>query len=365
MIGMVSEEDRVALRAFMPDLLTMRLGITDLSRSFSCPSPAHDDRDPSAHYYENDHSVHCFGCGKTWDVFSLIGELDGIEGFAGQAQAVADAVGYRLGEGASGDARPKKKPVPALRPLFDAPRKAGVPNFSDTILKASDALFEPGNEVGRRYLRWRGFDDLDIIHYGFGFTRNPREILPQFAVYEPEALGFIVIPFFEFAGCTDVNYCMVRTISRGEIRNKEWRPKGIVSPLYNESLLYSGLDEVYVTEGLLDAMALSKILEKSVMALGGVGNAKRFSQVLYRVSKGLRPKKIVVCMDEDTEGRKTRDRMCADLDKLGVPHAVLPPYPQGAKDADEWLMNGRGVDWKYDILSGPGGKSIYQTRWLP
>ena len=359
---MVSEEDREALRAYMPDVLTMRLGITDLGRSFSCPSPAHDDRDPSAHYYGNDFSVHCFGCGKTWDVFSLIGELDGIESFADQAQAVADAVGYRLGEG--GTTRPKKKPVATLRPLFDEPREAGAADCFEAVCKARDALYAPGNEVGRRYLRWRGLDDVDIARFGLGFTSNPREILPQFAVYEPEALGFIVIPFFVDESFSAVNYCMVRTISRGEIRNKEWRPKRIASPLWNEWMLSAGVDVLYVTEGLIDAMALSKLLEAPhVMALGGIANAKRFSQVLYRVPKEKRPSKIIVCMDEDTEGRKTSAKMCADLDKLGVPHAVLPAYPDGAKDADEWLMNGRGREWSFWTEPGANGLPMFVTRW--
>ena len=77
---MITETDRDALRTLMPELLNVRCGITDLRRSFRCPSPNHDDRDPSAHYYENDNTVHCFGCGKTWDVFSLIAELDGVAG---------------------------------------------------------------------------------------------------------------------------------------------------------------------------------------------------------------------------------------------------------------------------------------------
>ena len=86
---MVSERERDDLRAPMPDLLRERCGITDLRRSFRCPSPDHDDSDPSAHYYENGNPVHCFGCGKTWDVFTLVGELDGIDAFPDQAKAVA------------------------------------------------------------------------------------------------------------------------------------------------------------------------------------------------------------------------------------------------------------------------------------
>ena len=116
---MVTETDREALRELMPELLSVRCGITDLRRSFRCPSPNHDDRDPSAHYYANENTVHCFGCGKTWDVFSLVAELDGIDGFAEQARAVADAVGYRLSE----DDEPRRpRQRPKRRPMVMARR---------------------------------------------------------------------------------------------------------------------------------------------------------------------------------------------------------------------------------------------------
>ena len=117
----ISDTDRDNLRARMPEVLAIRCGIGDVRRSFRCPSPAHDDRDPSAHYYANDNSVHCFGCNRTWDVFSLVGELDGIEGFPEQARAVADMVGYRLEDdgGKPGRARrriARPRPRPPSRP---------------------------------------------------------------------------------------------------------------------------------------------------------------------------------------------------------------------------------------------------------
>ena len=361
----ISDVDRQNLRIYMPDILSERLGITDLSRSFRCPSPSHDDRTPSAHYYEGDHSVHCFGCGKTWDVFSLVGELDGISGFAEQVRAVADEVGYHLDEeAASRHAQPRVRTPRPKKALFDEPRIAGGPECIEAVQKAYENLFEPGNEVARRYLRWRGLDDADSIIYGLGFTRDPKEILPQFSVYEPEALGFIVIPFFTGPSRKSANYCMVRTISRGQVKNKEWRPRGIASPLWNEWMLSAGLDVVYVTEGLIDAMALTKLLNKDVMALGGIANAKRFSQVLYRTPRRLRPSKVIVCMDEDTEGRKTRDKMCHDLGLLQIRHAVLPPYPGGAKDADEWLMNGRGEKWMHYVANDSEDNPIFLTRWF-
>ena len=361
--AMISDEDKANLRASMPEVLAIRLGIHDLRRSFRCPSPSHDDRDPSAHYYANDGSVHCFGCNRTWDVFSLVGELDGIEGFAEQARAVAEIVGYHLEEG-DGRPRPRRrKPVQRKpRPLFDEPRIAGGGDCADACDHAFEALYEAGNEVGRRYLRWRGLDDTDVMAHGLGFTRAPKLVMPEFRVWEPEALGFITIPFWS-ADYKAANYCMVRTISRGKVRNKEWRPAGLATPLWCEWKLSASVDVLYVTEGLIDAMALAKITGGEVMALGGISNAKRLAQVLYQVPSHLRPRTIVVAMDEDEEGRKTSDRICADLDTLKVPHAVMPPYPGGAKDADEWLMNGRDTDWSYEAYGSAAGIELFRTRW--
>ena len=358
---MISPEDKANLRAAMPEVLAVRCGIHDLRRSFRCPSPEHDDRDPSAHYYVNDNSVHCFGCGRTWDVFSLVGELDGIEGFADQARAVADIVGYHLDDSRPWRKRPKAaKPRP--KPLFDPPREAGGKDCGDACSAAWDRLYEPGNEVGRRYLRYRGLDDLDAMEWGLGFTRVPKEIMPEFRVWEPEALGFITIPFWN-RDFSEANYCMLRTISRGEVRNKEWRPAGLATPLWNEWMLSASLDTVIVAEGLIDAMALHKITGKDVMALGGVSNAKRLAQVLYRTPPELRPQVVLVAMDEDDEGRKACERIRADLSALRIRNNSMPAYPGGAKDADEYLMATRDSEWRFEVYDSAGLK-LYRSRWL-
>ena len=359
---MVSERERDDLREAKPEVLSIRCGVTDLRRSFRCPSPAHEDSDPSAHYYEDGHTVHCFGCGKTWDVFQLIGELDGIDSFPDQAKAVADLVGYRLSE--DGGPWTRAKPARKPRPLFDAPRTAGGSDCYEAIGRAFGNLYAPGNEVGRRWLRHRCLDDGDAARWGLGFTRNPKEIMPEFNVYEPEALGFITIPFFTGRECGAANYCMLRTISRGSVRNKEWRPKGLVSPLWNEWMLNSGVDEVFVAEGLLDAMSVNKLLVgANVMALGGTSNAKRFSQVLFHAPAELRPKKVVVCMDEDDAGHKTRDRLFADLDQMGIWHATMPVYPKGCKDANDLLALMRGREWVFEERDGGPLGTMYYTRW--
>ena len=194
--------------------------------------------------------------------------------------------------------------------------------------------------------------------------------MPEFRVGERDAVGFVTIPFWN-ADFSEARYCMVRTVSAGEVRNKEWRPAKLTSPLWNEWMLTAGLDIVFVTEGLIDAMALAKLTEKdgarkNFMALGGVAGAKRLAQVLYHAKPKDRPGLLVVCMDQDDEGKRTRDSLSADLCKIGVPHICTPAYPGGVKDADEWLMAAKGKEWEFcEIPSAlEDGPKLYGTRWL-
>lgn len=40
-------------------------------RTHQIRCPVHDDRTPSARYYHDQQKIHCFTCGRTWDVISL------------------------------------------------------------------------------------------------------------------------------------------------------------------------------------------------------------------------------------------------------------------------------------------------------
>lgn len=363
---MIGDFDKECLREFLADVLRILLGVVDLRRAFKCPDPDHDDGTPSAMYYKDNFTVHCFGCGKTWDVFSLVGTVLGIAGFPEQARKVAELVGYRLDEETPGG-RPRPSTFDVkeavIRPPFDKPRAAGAQSCYEACGIAFSNLYLPENGIGRQYLRDRGFDDYDIGRFGLGFVRNPQFMMHQFRYFEPEAEGFIVIPFYD-EGFVEANYCVARTISRGTVQRKEWRPKGVASPLYNEWMLSAALHCVYVTEGPFDAMALTKLIGKHVMALAGTGGANRLAQILYHEDPALRPEKIIVCMDEDEAGRKAADKICADLSRIGIPHGKLDPYPGGAKDANEVLVAGRGVEWDYEP-SGTvvNGLVLYTRRW--
>lgn len=363
----ISDQDREALRASMPELLGALCGVEDLRRPFRCPSPAHDDREPSARYYADNHTVHCFGCGGTWDAFSLVGMLRGAEGFPAQARAVAEIVGYRLDGGGVANAamRPANGRQARKAPRFPEPRAAGVSyNAAPLCQDAYLRLYTPEGDGARRWLHSRGLGDDDVVRHGLGFVAEPRRLMPEFSVWEPCARGFVVIPFWDEA-MADARYCMLRTVPGDEKpNNKEWRPKDVATPLWREWLLASGEPAVYVTEGLLDAMALEKMMGRPMVALGGCSNAARLAGVLAHTAPERRPGRVVVAMDEDAEGRRAAARIARDLDAIGVPHSAMPPYPDGAKDADEWLVAERGGKWDFeDRESGALPTPLRTTRW--
>ena len=150
--------------------------------------------------------------------------------------------------------------------------------------------------------------------------------------------GYIVIPFPTDGTFCTVHYAMLRAIPGDKPpENKELRPKRYKSPLFREYLLSEGLPALYVTEGLLDAFSLEKMIGRPVMALGGTSMCRRVGRVLYYTVPELRPQKIVLALDADEPGRNAAAKIAADLDRIGIPHADMP-MPDGCKDPNDMLM---------------------------
>jgi DNA primase len=97
-------------------------------RKAQCPIPDHEDRNPSASVNTEEGKWHCFACGRGGDGYDIIGEREGLVGFAavkqfgarfldGSGEQVRDDSG--LGSGLSTRPRRNKgyrnQPAPWLR----------------------------------------------------------------------------------------------------------------------------------------------------------------------------------------------------------------------------------------------------------
>lgn len=296
-------------------------------------APWREDNKPDVRLDKRRNLVRDFPKDETLNVFELVGRMEGIEAFREQVEKTAEILGIVPDDSSFTTTRPDAKPK---KPRFELPRPAGYgADMQPYACEAQTfALMEAEGEPGRAYLISRGFNpDELLVHYGIGYTKNANR-LPKFKVYEPHARGFITIPFFADAERSTVVYIMARTIpGNGETINKEWRPKDVGSPLYQEWLVREGLPVLYVVEGLLDTWAMEALSGKPCIGLGSTSMVGRLSSLLAYTKPDERPAKVILALDADEAGRKAADKLAADLDELKIPHGTLE-WPDGCDACD-------------------------------
>lgn len=335
------------LKEKMPDYLQEVCDITNLRRPFHCLSPSHEDRNPSMSYDSRRLNVHCFSCGASGDVFEVAGWVEGAIDFPAKVEAVARAVDFCL---------ETKVQTPLSRPARTSVRAAYAPpqplkqiNLINDMQKAIWTLLgEPQAKGALDYLHGRGFDDQLIADSYIGWIEHPSEMIPNMKA-RPCDGGYLVLGFPEVmsweegaGGFVKVPYAAFRMCA-AEATPKELKPSGLTAPLWREYLLHQSHEPyspLYVVEGVFDAMSLKALLDLDACALCGASGTNRFLQIMAHVSNNL--PNIVLALDSDEAGAQMTETISKGLKELGVPHEVAEPYPQGCKDANEYLMLERG-----------------------
>jgi len=136
------------------------------SRKGLCPF--HDEKSPSFNVRPSVGSYHCFGCGAGGDVFKFVMEIEGL-GFAETVERLAAKSGITLRYEDGGTPGPRRDPHQRPR-LLAAHREAG--EFYATTLQSS-----PDAQVGRQFVKDRGFDQAAAERFGMGFAPRGGEQL--------------------------------------------------------------------------------------------------------------------------------------------------------------------------------------------
>lgn len=325
------EPELVALKERMPDYLANVHGITNLRRNFQCIHPDHEDRHPSMGYDARTHRVKCFSCGASGDVFEVAGWDTGAVGFPDKVRAAASGAGVALGEAVS-SYRSKQ----AVRKLARRePQPMNGLDISDAVFSAFIDLYEEPGAVALDWLRRRGFTDEEICRNGWGWVRHPRDVFPAGFEGAPEVeAGYICLPFPEGEGWDAVRYATFRPCEV-EAKPKEWKPKGMSSPVWRGHLLRRSGAPVYIAEGVFDAAALTALLGVPACAMCGAGTG-RVLDVVADTPASERPA-YVIATDADEAGHRFAKALIEGFAQIGAACSAMPPYPDGAKDAADVL----------------------------
>ena len=354
----ISDDDirRVREATDLVSLVNERVVLTQKGRLFWGCCPFHDEKTPSFKIDPDLQNWHCFGCGKSGDVFGYLMESEHLE-FPEAVRALADRANIEITEvGGSGVPRSLKDRM--MQACAEAEEF-----YHMELMRSRDA----GPSQARAYLHDRGFGSECARgwHLGYapghgklvahlqsrGFTRD--EIVGANLAYVNKG-GRLVDRFFERV-MFPVHDLQGRSIAfGGRIIANEDEAKYINS---SDSQLYKKGEHLYglqqarraiatgkpamLTEGYMDVVTLHQFGYSS--AVGVLGTAFTPEQV-KRISGFT--SHVELLFDGDGPGRKAALRACEMLLTRGLSCKVVL-FPEG-EDIDS-LLRTQGTDIFEDL----------------
>ena len=175
------------------------------------------------------------------------------------------------------------------------------------------------NSAAEEYIVARGISKELAYKYGLGCT----DITPGNGAETVEAL---LIP------TSDTSYITRKIDVEHDDSNRYTNSPG-ESHLFNESVLNSTTDPVFVVEGAIDALSVMECGYHAV-SLNSTSGVGRLLSLLEKKPPSCN---IIISLDHDDAGQKATAILAIGLEKLKIPFQKLPNW-NGCKDANELLV---------------------------
>ncbi len=332
------------------DVIGETIALTKAGRNYIGLCPFHGEKTPSFNVVEDKQFYHCFGCGKSGDVFKFVEETRGIP-FAEAVAVLAEKAGFQVEIQSTSHFQPKREnPHQALYDIHQDATK-----FYHALLMTTKM-----GEEARKYLHQRGLTDEVIKSFQLGLAPDGQNILYQKLSqnYDEDSLlhsglfnpseqnmifdafqGRIMFPLTDEYG--RVIAFSGRIWTEKDLQNKQLAKykNSRSTEIFNKSYELYHLDkakavikkqrEVYLMEGFLDVIAAHRAgIENAVASMGTaltrehVGHLAKFC------------KKIVLTYDGDRAGQAATMKA---LDELGDFQVEIVSLPDNM-DPDEFLQ---------------------------
>lgn len=150
------------------DVIGEVVQLTKAGRNFLGLCPFHGEKTPSFNVVEDKQFYHCFGCGKSGDVFKFIEDYRGVS-FMEAVQIVGDQVGIHVQTHAP---QSRGQQADGKQPFYEIHQEAA--KFYHAILMTTKM-----GEDARQYLYDRGLDDEVLRHFQIGLAPAEGNYLYQ------------------------------------------------------------------------------------------------------------------------------------------------------------------------------------------
>ena len=327
--------------------------------------PFHDEKSPSFTVKPNDGFYKCFGCGEGGDVYKFLQQMDSItfyEAVEKLASRVGFALTYEEGSGQPSDYGLRNR-------IFEA-NQAAAAFYQSQIM--SD-----GAEVGRDFLKGRGFDRAAAERFGIGFAPKAwselfnhlkslgftdEELVSAALVtkgdkgYYDKFRGRLIWPIRDTTG-------QVIGFGARKLFDDDNGPKYLNSSdtlVYHKSQVLYGIDlakkdiskkqQVVVVEGYTDVMACHLAGVTTAVATCGTAFGDDHIRILNRMLSNEidSPAEVVFTFDPDAAGQKAAMRAYNDSNKFNA-QTFVAVGPDGLDPCD--LRSARGDQAVQDMIA--------------
>jgi DNA primase len=328
------------------------------SRKGLCPF--HDEKSPSFNVRPSVGSYHCFGCGAGGDVFKFVMEIEGLS-FVETVERLAAKAGITLRYEDGGTPGPRRDPNQRPR-LLAAHREAG--EFYATTLQSS-----PDAQVGRQFVKDRGFDQAAAETFGMGFAPRGGEqlvahlkgkgftddelVVGGLAARGSRGLydrfrGRLLWPIREMTG-EIIGFGARRMFDDDRVEAKYLNTSE--TPIYKKSQVLYGLDlarrsisssgQAVIVEGYTDVMACHEAGVKTAVATCGTAFGEDHARVMRRLMLDDQAfhGEVIFTFDGDEAGQRAAIKTF-NGDQQFVAQTYVAVEPRGMDPCDLRLADG-------------------------
>ena len=330
------------------DVIGEVVSLTRAGRNYIGLCPFHKEKTPSFNVIEDKQFFHCFGCGKSGDVYKFLEEYRQVS-FLESVHLVAERAGISLKIDVQ---QTQTKPQSPNQILIDIHKDAA--KFYNAVLKTT----KEGQEA-KRYLAQRGLTDELIDYFNIGLSPNEPDFLYQSLAkrYDENVLmgsglfnlsertnhvydafqNRIMFPLTDDSG--QIVAFSGRIWTKEDLENKQAKYKNTRSTaLFNKSYeLYhfdkarpvmSKKHEVYLMEGFMDVIAAYRAGIENAVASMGTALTPDHVRHLKRYTK-----KVILTYDGDNAGQNAIAKSLELLKDFNVEIVRVPEQ----MDPDEFI----------------------------
>lgn len=320
--------------------------------------PFHSEKTPSFHVNAERQFFHCFGCGKSGDIFSFVMELDHLT-FPEALHQLAERAGIAVPQPKQWEAHGEDD---GKRAMYEAHRL--VATLYHQVLTAS-----PYGQQALKYLQERGMSHQVITQFQLGFAPNSWDFVTRFLHkrgFDPAnmvAAGLLARSesgriFDRFRGRVmfPIHNSQGEVVGFGGRSLDGAHPKYMNSPetpLFNKSGMIFNLhrarsairkrNQAILFEGYVDVIAAWQAGIDNGVATLGTALTEQQARTIRRNAE-----QVTICYDGDAAGQEATAKAIDLLQEAGC-SVRIAPLPQGM-DPDEYIRQHGGAAFSQQVL---------------